>query len=133
MRVQRLFSRQIAFVDLCIVIVATFAALSATLLIWPAFVHWLFQIGSDPDTDLMSRRAGVLFAGLAVLIWNARLEGDSPLRRTVCLALIVAMGGMAILGLIELLRGAMGIGVLIAVTVELFFAARLFPFYRGAA
>lgn len=133
MHLQRLFSRQVAFVDLCTLIAATFTALSATLLVWPALVHWLFQISSDPATDLMSRRAGVLFAGLAVLIWNARLERDSPLRRNVCLALIIAMGGMALLGSIEFLRGAMGIGVLIAIAVELFFAARLFPFYRGAA
>lgn len=115
------------------IIAATFAALSGALLVWPAVIHWLFQIASDPATDVMSRRAAMLFAGLATLMWQTRLAEDSPLRRSVCLSVSVALAGLAIVGLAELLRGAVGAGIFLAIAVELVFVAALLPFWRATA
>lgn len=115
------------------IIAATFAALGVTLLVWPAVIHWLFQIPSDAATDVMSRRAAMLFAGLATLMWQARLAEDSALRRSVCLSVSVALAGLAIVGLAELLRGAVGAGIFLAIAVELAFVAALLPFWRTKA
>ncbi|MEQ6203876.1 hypothetical protein ABMC88_12540 [Sulfitobacter sp. HNIBRBA2951] len=92
-------------------------------------IHWLFQVASDPATDVMSRRAAMLFAGLATLMWQARLAEDSPLRRSLCLGVSVALAGLAILGVAELVRGAVGAGI----GVELVFAAVLLSFWRAPA
>lgn len=115
------------------IIAATFAALSLTLLVWPEVIHWLFQIASDPATDVMSRRAAMLFAGLATLMWQARLAEDSPLRRSLCLGVSVALAGLAILGVAELVRGAVGAGIVLAIGVVLVFAAVLLSFWRAPA
>lgn len=130
---RHVFSRSLGFSALAGLIAATFAALSLTLLVWPAVIHWLFQITSDPATDVMSRRAAVLFAGLATLMWQARGADDCPLRRSICLCIGGAMAGLALLGLIEFLRGGVGGGIWLAIAVELLFTMHLIRFWRGAA
>lgn len=84
---------RISFHQLCTLTAAIWAMLALTLLVWPAVIHWLFAIDSVASTDIMSRRAGVLFAGLATIVWMARTAPDSPLRRSICFGFSVAMGG----------------------------------------
>lgn len=122
---------RISFHQLCTLTAAIWAMLALTLLVWPAVIHWLFAIDSVASTDIMSRRAGVLFAGFATIVWMARTAPDSPLRRSICFGFSVAMGGMACLGLIEFMRGAVGIGVWLAIIVEVAFAAIYLQFWRG--
>ena len=124
---------RISFDQLCIATAAIWAILALTLQLWPAVIHWLFAISSDVSTDTMSRRAGVLFAGLATIVWSIRNASDSAVRRSVCLGFLVAMGGMASLGMIEFMRGVVGIGIWIAIVVELGFAGLYFHFWQGGA
>ena len=125
--------RRLSFERLCTVTAVIWAALALTLLLWPAVIHWLFAIGSDDATDVMSRRAGVLFAGLATIVWVARTAADCALRRSICLGFAVAMGGMACLGLIEYLRDSVSIGIWVAIIVELGFTGAIPQFLARSA
>lgn len=110
-----------------------FGALSLTLLFWPALIHWMFQISSDAATDVMSRRAAMLFAGLTAVVWSARTAQQSELRQGICFGLIISLSGLAMIGLFELLSGNVGLGIFLAIAVEVYFVAHLVRFWRGAA
>jgi len=93
-------------------------ALCLTLLLWPALVFWLFQIETSPSTVFMTRRAAMLFLGLATLMFVVKDTADVIAQRAVSAAAIAGMGGLAILGLFEFMRGDAGIGIWIAILVE---------------
>jgi hypothetical protein len=130
--VKKYFTRDLDFPTLFTLITAVFGTLSVTLLLWPAVIHWLFQITSDPATDVMSRRAAMLFAGLSFIVWQARTAPDSLLRQGICFGVIVGLGGLAMIGCIELISGTVGIGITLAVIAELYLVAHLVRFWRGA-
>lgn len=105
------------------------AVLCATLLLVPGLIHWLFHLDSPSGTDVMSRRAAMLFLGLSVLVFRTRNAPPSPLRASVSLALGITMAGMLGLGIFDLTRGAVGWGILPALGVEAFFAAAYLRFW----
>ena len=98
---------------------AVFGAIAVLLLGFPAPIWWLFALEGGGEAALMGRRAAMLFAGLTVLCFLLRDAGPTPERRGAAAAISVAMGGLAVLGLAEWLRGAIGPGVLVAVAVEI--------------
>ncbi len=111
---------------------AILAALSLTLLIAPAIVHWLFQIDSGAATDIMSRRAAMLFAGLATITFLARDTDSTEVQRVVSAGITVTMAGLAVLGFVEWIRGAVGVGIFLAIAVELVFTALYFRLWQDA-
>ena len=94
---------------------AFFGLLSVTLLVAPGLIWWTFGMEGGADAAVMGRRAAMLFAGLAVICAVSRHEGG----RAVPLGIAAAMGGLAVLGLAEWARGAVGPGIAVAVAVEL--------------
>jgi len=68
-------------------------ALCLTLLLWPALVFWLFQIETSPSTVFMTRRAAMLFLGLATLMFVVKDTADVIAQRAVSAASIAGMGG----------------------------------------
>lgn len=106
------------------------AALSMTLfvllLIFPGVIYWLFELPADDTADFMSRRAALLFLGLAVVAFAGRNEPNSGMRRAVSLGMAVLMAGLAGLGAIEFFRGACGVGIWLAVVTEAAFAIAYF-------
>ncbi|MGJ8626521.1 MAG: hypothetical protein ACSHXB_06130 [Sulfitobacter sp.] len=119
------------YADLSIVAALVTAALFLCLLLQPGIIHWLFDITSEQATDLMSRRAGVLFLGLAIIIFQARRAPQSPLRRGITLGIAVMMTGLALLGMAEYFRGAAGMGIWLAICVEVIFAVLYGRFLFG--
>ncbi len=93
---------------------ATIAALIAAVLavmygFLPDVVYWIFSVPDGGETgDFISRRAATLFLGFAVLLWSIRDAPKSALRRSICLAVTVLTGVIALLGLFEILRGFSG-------------------------
>jgi hypothetical protein len=85
------------------------------------------MIGVDmvPEALLMARRMSALFLGISLILWLSRDAEDSPLRRSLSAALSASMAALALFGLWDFLRGSVGFGIWIAVTVETFFAAAL--------
>jgi hypothetical protein len=106
------------------------AALCFTLLFAPGLIHWLFQIDSTSGADVMSRRAAMLFAGLSTLAFLTSEATTSELRRTTCAVVCITMAGLAVLGLFEWIRGAVGAGIILAITVELFFVYWFHRFWQ---
>ena len=81
-----------------------------------------FLAGLDLDlttsTDFVARRASVLLLSLSVLCFFARNAASSMARQALSLAMLVATGPMAILGIVEFARGATTAGIFKAVAIE---------------
>lgn len=101
-------------------------SLFLTLMVVPGVVYWLFDIPTSDTADFMSRRAAILFLGLAIVISLSRNEANTNLRRSVSLGAAVLMGSLAILGGVEFFRGAAGAGIWLAILTETFFSAAYF-------
>ena len=106
------------------------AALCLVLLFIPGLIYWLFGIEGGASADLIARRTAMLFAGLSILALITSETESDEVRQVVSLSFAVAMAGLAVLGLVELLRGAAGIGILLAVAVEVFFTFYYVRFWR---
>ncbi len=99
------------------------AMLSLTLLVVPGLIFWLFQLDANVATEVMARRAGVLFFGLTILTYGLRDLPEGKPRQTVALGIGATMFLLAILGLIEFVMGRIGPGVFLAIAAELAFTA----------
>ena len=95
-----------------------FAALAATLLFAPGIIFWLFALPGAPDAVVMSARAAALFAGLATLCAMGARARIEETRRLVLATLAVLFGALIGVGLVHLLRGAVGPGILLAIGGE---------------
>ncbi len=93
-------------------------ALFGCLLFAPGLIFLLFGMPGGESAEIMSRRASMLFLGFAIICWLARNAEDSVLRQALSAGLSAAMLGLAGTGLFELVRGAVGPGVLLAVAAE---------------
>ena len=109
---------------------AILAALCLTLLVAPGVIHWLFAIDSGAATDIMSRRAAMLFAGLATLVFLGGSTTNLEVQHLVSAVIVVAMAGLFALGLVEWLRGAVGFGIWLALVVEAFFVWSYFRYWQ---
>jgi len=96
------------------------------LLLFPEFIFMLFEINGNESAYFISRRAAMLFLGYAIISYLARNAQPSMTRQALAFGLGVTMFSLAILGLIELLRGAAGIGILLAIGTELLIAGCYF-------
>jgi hypothetical protein len=94
-------------------------ALSLVLLLAPELILRLFQIQGSESAFFISRRAAMLFLGMAVMSWIGRNALDSDSRQAICLGLSVTMFTLAALGLFEYFRGYVGLGIFLAVVTEL--------------
>ena len=89
------------------------------LLVLPEPIFLLFGIEGNDSAYIVARRTAMLFLGLSLLSFLNRNSENSPERQAHILSLFVIMFGLVILGLIELYRGAVGPGILLAVVTEL--------------
>ncbi len=96
--------------------------LFATLLLAPQFIFILFGVEGNEAAYFLARRAAMLFLGLAFIAFLSRNAQHSVARQTISLGIACSMMGLALLGIIVLLRGFTGMGILLAVGGELFLA-----------
>lgn len=96
------------------------------LLLLPGLIFDLFGISGSDSAEFMARRASMLFLGISVICWMGRRSNHSTSRQATCMGLGIAMLALAVLGLVELLRGFVGAGILLAVTTELILSAAYF-------
>ncbi|MCT4555825.1 MAG: hypothetical protein N4A53_14145 [Pelagimonas sp.] len=99
------------------------ASLAFALLFVPGVVLWLFGLDIPAEAGFLARRAAMLFLGISIIAWLGQSAPPSELRRALCTGLAVMMGALALLGLIEFLRGMAGPGILLAIAVETLFCA----------
>ncbi len=108
------------FRTLSILSAALAVALFLLLLFIPGLVFWLFQIPASESAAFISRRAAVLFLGFGILMWLVRNAENSLVRRAICIGWGTTMAALAILGILEFLRGFVGVGIFFAVFIETF-------------
>ncbi|MCF6233039.1 MAG: hypothetical protein L3J36_08075 [Rhodobacteraceae bacterium] len=95
-----------------------FLLLGATLVFLPEMVYWLFGLPQNELGDFLAKRAAMLFLGFSVLCFLSRNTQSTDVRRIVSAAVWVSMGGMALIGAYEFLRGYAGIGIWMAIMIE---------------
>lgn len=99
-----------------------FAALCLGLLLRPQVFVAVFGLDPSVGAEVMARRSGMIFAGLAPLFLTLSGQADPGLQRGVARASFVMLAGLALLGLGELFHGRVGFGALIPVGLESGFA-----------
>lgn len=102
-----------------------FGALAVTLMLVPGLIYWLFGMDGGTAANIMSRRAACLFVGLGLICWMAATW--SQMDRVISAGVAASMGALAVLGLVEYLRGAVGAGIWLAIVVELMLVALFVP------
>jgi len=95
----------------------------------PEFVFWLFSIEEHTSAFFIGRRAAMLFGGISVLTWVGRHAVHSESRQAICASLAISMFMLALLGTFEYFRGYAGLGVFLAVVIELALAILYFSLW----
>ncbi|MEJ2018739.1 MAG: hypothetical protein P8X51_10715 [Maritimibacter sp.] len=103
------------------------ALLCLGMLILPSVFFWLFGLDQDVAATVMLRRAGMLFAGISILLWGAR-RAKGATQVVFARGMVVMMGGLAELGLIEFLVGRTGLGSFVAIAIETALAIGYLPY-----
>ncbi len=102
-----------------------FVALSICLMLFPSFLTMLF--GAEPSSvaNIMLRRASVLFFGLAILMFFTKDNPADANQTAIIRALTVTFFALAVLGVAEWARGALGAGIWLAILTEIAFGFML--------
>ena len=108
---------------------ALFFSLFVALLVSPRSVLEEAGLVQTGWTDFLSRRAGVIMLGLAVLLFQSRNARHSATRQAVLIGTGTVFGGLAVMGSIEVLRGFAKSGLLPAVAIEATFAIFYFALW----
>lgn len=111
-----------AYKPLAVTVSILFGALSLALIFLPQVIYWLFNLQGNSLGDFLAKRAGILFFGLSVLCFHSRNTRSIEVQQLASLTVGVAMGCMALLGVVEFFRGHVSIGIFVAVTIEVVFA-----------
>jgi len=102
-----------------------------TLLLLPELIYWLFQLDQTPSSDVLAKRAAMLFVGFTVLLYTTRNTDNREVQYAVSVSVFTAMAGLALLGIYELIQGAVGLGIFVAVFAEITICALYLTFIRA--
>jgi hypothetical protein len=101
------------------------------LLFTPEIIFMLFQVEGNESAFFISRRAAMLFLGIAVFSWLGRNALDSDSRQAICIGMSVSMLALAVLGVMEFARNFVGMGILGAVVTELALGMAYFQIWNS--
>ena len=85
----------------------------------PEFILWVWQIDSPEPALIVARRGAALFLGIGALLFLARNAETSPARRAIATGLAISCSTLAGLGIFEFATEHAGVGIWLAITVEL--------------
>lgn len=109
------------FKNVSLAATALSGVLFVILLLAPELIFFIFSIEGSEAAKLLSRRAAMLFLGLAIITYLGRDAVHSALRQAVCVGMAATMFGLALTGTYEFARGYAGFGILLAVIAEIGF------------
>lgn len=112
----------IDFRSLCIVSSIFSFGTFGILMFYPPVMYTLFGLDGAPSTDVMSRRAGILFLSVGTILWLQRNLIAEEAKAALARGMFVFMAGFVVLGVIEFFRGAVSAGVFFPVSIELVMA-----------
>ncbi|MFM7443058.1 MAG: hypothetical protein ACKO2N_03955 [Tabrizicola sp.] len=95
-----------------------FGGLCLGLLLVPGLFAAVFGLDPSTGAEVMARRAGMVFAGLAPLYLALSRVTDPDLQRGIARASLLMMAGLVLLGLLEWFAGRVGPGILFPVVIE---------------
>ncbi|MGA2636283.1 hypothetical protein [Methylocella sp.] len=113
----------------CIVAFAASGVCLTLALLWlvfPQFLLWIWRVDSPEPALLVARRGGALFLGVGAMLFLARDAESSPARRAIATGLSISCATLAALGLYEFAAGHAGVGIFLAIVVELALATAFF-------
>ncbi|AUR05914.1 hypothetical protein PhaeoP72_03996 (plasmid) [Phaeobacter inhibens] len=96
-----------------------FAVLSLVLLFTPHLVPTVFDLESAVSTEIIAKRAGILFAGLTYLTLSTASHPQNATKDRIEQAIALLLMGLAILGAVEWMNGRLGLGVWLAIGIEI--------------
>lgn len=92
------------------------------LLVFPQPIYSLFNVEGNASAYFFTRRAALLFLGLAIIAFLSRNALHSTSRQAICLGIGMTMLTLCLLGAIEYFRGFVGVGIFAAMAGELVIA-----------
>ena len=98
-------------------------ALACLWMLVPQFILWVWQIDSPEPALIVARRGAALFLGIGALLFLARNAETSAARRAIATGLAISCSTLAALGIFEFATKHAGIGIWLAITVEIALAA----------
>jgi hypothetical protein len=101
------------------------------LLLAPEIIFILFQVQGGESAFFISRRAAMLFMGIAAFSWIGRNAVHSESRQAICVGLSISMLALAMLGIIEFARGFTGGGIFFAIITEVTLGVAYFKIWAG--
>lgn len=116
----------------CLTAAILYLALALILAFIPQIVYWLFSLTQNELGDFLARRASALFLGLALLCFLTHRSELPETRNVVSLVVGVTMSTLVFFGIYEFARGYAGIGILIAIAIEIALAVSFLKLWLQA-
>lgn len=86
----------------------------------PELIFLLFGAVGNETAYIVARRTSMFFMGYAIISFFSRTAQPSKSRQAISLGIALSMLGLSVLGIFEFIRGSVGVGVFIAVSLEVF-------------
>jgi hypothetical protein len=86
----------------------------------PELIFQLFGAAGNETAYFVARRTSMFFMGYAIISFYSRTAQPSTIRQAISLGIALSMLGLSILGIFEFVHGSVGIGVFLAVSLEVF-------------
>ncbi|SEL46071.1 hypothetical protein SAMN05444413_109103 [Roseivivax marinus] len=115
----------------CQIHAAVLAALFAVYMLLPGLSFLAFDITATPEARFVARRTSIMLLGLAVMVFLLRGVPPSVARQAVVLGMIVVWGGLAVFGVVALMRGVIGWTSIGTIVVEAVLALLFVPHLRS--
>ncbi len=97
-------------------------ALFISWMFLPNILFNIFAIEYNNFTIFLGQRIAALFLGLFVILFFLANENNARVQKTLSFSFAISCLILAYSGIVGMINGAAGIGILIAIIVELFFA-----------
>jgi len=119
------------FRPLAMLAAAIMLALALILIFVPGLLFAVFGLAVGPVTAFTAKRTAMFMLGFALLFWLGRDATCGETRRLIAASAVVTLGGLALLGLFEFLRGQAGPGIFLAIATESLLALGFARHLRG--
>ncbi len=87
----------------------------------PTLIYRLFELNGSPTSDLLAKRAAMLFLGYTVLLFASRDIRAEETIKVISLTMCVTFAGLIGVGCFEYFTGTAGPGIWLAIGGEFFF------------
>jgi len=121
----------ISFKRACDMTIALSSFLAIGMVFFPQWTISVLGVDIQSTGEFVTRRMGLLFLGLFVLMLCSRSLEDSSGRVAIARSVVASMSTLAVLGVIEFARGNAGLSIIyVAVLIEVVLTVAFFPYAK---